>query len=1133
MKKTNYILWIAGAVMMLSAVSCARPEMDAPENVKPSAGMTFRLGIPDVKTSLGPSVNESRKVFWSNGDKVAINGIESVALSNLPDNATTADFMLPPNSEEPAAPYKIIYPSAIYKDASTVTLPAVQTWKSGTFADGMFPMAGYSEEGFDAGMKYLCATLKISVKLASGDNPDTDKITLVTFKGKGGEQVSGDFTVAVDDESATLTGTPQANAADKSVCVSLNQALSSTTALDIFVVVPAGTYSGFTVTVQDAKGHTMEKNLSSTTTLEAGKLYNLPEFAFVPTGEATGIEIWTAEDLIEFATAYNNREYNDLGAALIATVMDDIVFDATSSAAFNATTGIGQKKNINGATEDNYFSGFFNGNGHTISSLAATVPLFTYTNSDCQILDLTLDNTCSLTIGSPAADVVHGTLAGRNKGLIKNCTSNASIVINNIQDVTSNEQHYGGLVGRNYGGTIDGCTMTGDISCSQSQTITTNPANIGGIAGTLGDKGTVKNSSFTGNIIVHDGSQYGVISAEELYFYVGGIVGYAEEGVISDCISGVNGTSTGIDVRGIFVPSVGGILGWSKTATNTEIRDCINYMHLAASSNGARAVTTPLRIGGIAGHSVASIKGCTNYGAISSFTNSTTVYLGGIVADGANVSNCTNNTTGIITRSNADQTTDQANRYMYIGGIMGAPCAEGDIVECTNHASVTSSVLGTATQTTIDMGGIVGGGNKYQIDISGCINDGEIKLDNDSETAAASARNAIGGILGNASVAGTTVSGCSNSGKVWCNNNTAGSYGFIHIGGTIGHTAAESSVTDCTNSGEILCQNPGAAISAYVDLGGIVGCAEATITISGTTADATLNSGPVTVAQANSDVVYARNTGGGILGYGKGNDTKINNCKNTAKIYCNLSGVVANNRPSYIGGIAGLLANLTYTSNAASKLSALSGVEIGHCNNTGEVNSSNYNNKAGNKNSPFAGGIAGLVCGNSESRASIHDCIVGTQTVYFYRGVGGGLIAYANNCTIEDNTTSANMSGANANVNGVGGIVGRLFDSSMNNCTFSGKIAKAKNIGGLVYTLSEQATGSTITECKVNGAVLTTGTATDKTAAAVLVSITDDKTNTITNCGVKGTLDGTAITLSSNMITTDGGATVTGTYLLD
>ena len=81
-------------------------------------------------------------------------------------------------------------------------------------------------------------------------------------------------------------------------------------------------------------------------------------------------------------------------------------------------------------------------------------------------------------------------------------------------------------------------------------------------------------------------------------------------------------------------------------------------------------------------------------------------------------------------------------------------------------------------------------------------------------------------------------------------------------------------------------------------------------------------------------------------------------------------------------------------------------------------------------------------------------------------------------------------------------------------------------------TANEQTTGSSISGCKVNGAVLTTGTATDKTAAAVLISVADDKTNTISDCGVKGTLDSATITLESNMITTNGGATVTGTYLI-
>lgn len=1127
MRKNCFVFLFAAMVLL---AGCAKEETAAPVGDAQSLTVT----LSQTKTHLGDREGSgpyTYKIYWSNGDKISVNGTESAELTGLAGTERTATFDFA--SSLGSAPYSILYPSSVYDDATHVTLPAVQTYKSDGFADGMFPMAGYTADGSNITINHLCSVIKLSVKRASGASADTDNLVSVTFKGKNNEQVSGSFTI--DYGAATLTGA-SSDAADKSVKVVKTLATATDAAAVYYIVVPAQTYSnGFDIIIQDAGGDIMTQSKASSISLVAGKLYSTPEIVFVPTGEADPtLTIDTAVDLIAFATDYNNKVYEGQDDLVVA-LSGDIAFDAMSSAAFNATGGIGQKDGVGGATEDNYFLGIFDGGGHTISGLTATVPLFAFTDSGSQIKDLTLSSTCSLTVDSPAVDSNHGALVGRNKGLVKNCTSNANVTINNIQDVSTAEQHYGGLVGRNYGGTIDGCSVTGNITCSQTgQTLTDNAAFIAGIVGTQADTGTTNDCTFTGNITISDNTTYGGITAAGKYFYVAGIVGYADDGVISNCTAGDALTPTSIDVRGTFVPAVGGILGWSKTAADSEISVCDNYMSLSVASNGARANTTPLRIGGIAARAAAPVNGCTNSGAISSVSNSTTVYLGGIVADGANVDDCTNNAGGTLTRTNAEADAGQTNRYMYIGGIMGGANAAGDITDCTNHADIISNPIGTATATTLDLGGIVGGGNGKQMDISGCTNDGEIKLNNDNESAVATARSAIGGILGYVSTASTTVSGCANEGKVWSNNNKAGSYGTISIGGTIGRVGASCSVTDCTNSGEILCQNPGAAISAYVDLGGIVGLSEATVTISGTTADATLNSGPVTVSQASSAIIYARNTQGGILGYSKGNNTKITNCKNTAKIYCDLSGTGANNRPSYTGGIVGLLASVSYSSDAASGLSGLSGIEIGNCNNIGEVNSANYNNKGGNKTAPFAGGIAGLASGKSDSKVYVHDCTVGTQTVYVYRGFGGGVIAYANYSTIEDNVSSANMSSVNVNVTGVGGIVGRLFDSSMSNCTFSGSIARAKNIGGLVYSISEQNTdaGSSITDCKVNGATLTTGTGTGFTAAAVLVSVTDAKANTITNCGVKGTIDSAAITLSSNMITTDGGTTVTGTYLI-
>ena len=99
----------------------------------------------------------------------------------------------------------------------------------------------------------------------------------------------------------------------------------------------------------------------------------------------------------------------------------------------------------------------------------------------------------------------------------------------------------------------------------------------------------------------------------------------------------------------------------------------------------------------------------------------------------------------------------------------------------------------------------------------------------------------------------------------------------------------------------------------------------------------------------------------------------------------------------------------------------------------------------------------------------------------------------------------------------------------MKGCTFKGTIKAVKNIGGLAYLLDS---GSSIDACSVDGATITKGTDATATEAAVLVSKAADGT-VIKDCGIKGTLDGAAITLESNLITTDDGATVSGTYILD
>lgn len=334
----------------------------------------------------------------------------------------------------------------------------------------------------------------------------------------------------------------------------------------------------------------------------------------------------------------------------------------------------------------------------------------------------------------------------------------------------------------------------------------------------------------------------------------------------------------------------------------------------------------------------------------------------------------------------------------------------------------------------------------------------------------------------------------------------------------MGDNLAACDVTNCTNNAAVLSNAIGTATQTTIDISGIVASA-------GTT-DAPLqidilsceNNGTVTLTNSGTTVT-TRLTVAGVLGYCAAANTTIESCDNKAQIYCN-SQQSAAGRVSYSGGIIGLMGTLA---------AGVEGLEINNCTNSARVWNRSYNTTVTPASStPFGGGIVGAIIGTSSSKANVHDCSTAGGDVVELRGYCGGIAGYAQDATIKDNTVAQAMTGSNANSQGAGGLVGWAVSTAISGCSTSASINTVKNIGGLVAKLD---TGSSIENCEVNGATLTNGTNAAATAAAVLVSDAADGV-TITGCGIKGTLNSAAITLSSNMITTDGGATVTGTYLL-
>ncbi len=274
--KKLFIITLAALSLL---VSCRREEM--PEE-QPTV---ITVSLQQTKTVLGAQVGTKRPVYWSDGDCLTLNGAASEPLTDLAPQTATARFHF---NGSFTAPYNLLYPASLYKDATHVTLPSAQTWA----ADGVVavPLSGVassiSGEGTTA-LSHLCAILQLRIKRSA--SVDAANLIAVRFRGNAGEQVCGDF--AIDYASASLT--PAGEGAE--ITMSLNQPLSVSESLDLFLVVPAGTYSsGFTVVLEDASHRTMTLKKASAFTFEKGQLARSAETAFVPSALAGSL---TLEDV--------------------------------------------------------------------------------------------------------------------------------------------------------------------------------------------------------------------------------------------------------------------------------------------------------------------------------------------------------------------------------------------------------------------------------------------------------------------------------------------------------------------------------------------------------------------------------------------------------------------------------------------------------------------------------------------------------------------------------------------------------------------------------------------------------------------------------------------------------------------
>ena len=636
MKKIYILLTVFAAAIL--AGGCAK-EQAVPQIQE---GTSITASLSPVKTAIN-----GVKVTWTAGDAINVNGAVSGALA---EDAVTAVFTFRTVIENP---FKALYPTSIYKDEQTITLPA--SWSIDNFKT---PLGGYAATGKEVTFSALTAFVKISL---TGE--ETTTVKNITLTGKNGEQLAGDFTI--DFQTLALTGASQADA-DKTLKVNVAKALSSEP-LIVYIPVPAGEYTaGYTVDITDAEGKIMRQEVLART-IKAGELREMPALVFEPNVEEpqeTLGGIPNAAEFKAFAAAVNEgrsiaRWLNQAGEVELQADIDLEGAEWAPIGSATVTTG-----NVIDETNGYAFTGVFDGKDHKVDNFNVTVP-------------------------ASAANYAAG-LFGTIKGAtVKNLVIGDKVVITN--NGNTGFVTIGAAVGHAYESTIDKVDSYAGINSAAGKNSVR--LVIGGAVGTLFASETA--STTVTNVKGH--ASFNVTNSVNTNnggsgFIVGGVIGWTDGKtldtpvIIKDCenFSDIDAQAT----------RLAGVVGTMNTCTKAEglvNRGKITCSDVTASNSRPSGIVSAMGKFNI-------LKGCINYGDVQ-FT------VSGDKSHGY--------AAGIVGQTNCDQTyvteIDGCENYgavqtdMYFGNkYMGIICADFNTKKVTVKNCVLGGKIGPFTPTDTD-----------------------------------------------------------------------------------------------------------------------------------------------------------------------------------------------------------------------------------------------------------------------------------------------------------------------------------------------------------------------------------------------------------------------------------------------
>ena len=716
-------------------------------NLGEGQSTTIDISLEESRTHLGVKdpVGNEYPLYWSEGDKIAVNGKASDALGEEYHGQTQATFKFTGTLLN--YPYNIVYPApaegVMAEKAGNypVTFKTSQVYTEGSFAEGSVPMYGYVEDENDATtLNHLTGVLRIALY---GTGVTLNAMTLSAESGK----LSGNFDV--NCTTGELTAHADAsNTLSVSFGTGLTIATTEAVATPIYVAVPEGDYGKITITFYSSKGAMTKSFDTAEKPITAGSVREFAALEYVE-GTTDTFIIYDEASLRNFASRVNAAEANFDSTYPNARVVADITLSDTEPWV-----------SING------YTGSFDGGNHTISGLKASLFGETQASAIKNVhldVDIEIAENKFTSTASKPKQYFYGALAhyvNNASATIENCSVSGDVSVD-VTGATDQAIYVAAMIGK-----TNTASQLSNLVNKANLTIEGTWAKAGYIAGCVANPASpIYNCHNRGTLDFNANHTAGTI-----YGFCG-ISGTGSK-KISYC---TNGSSQDSEIgKIVFSGSSAAYFYMGGIAPNTASAEhCTNYAKIEANGTSSNRLAV---VGCMAYKTAIDILYCTNYGPINVNTSGsiTSLYACGICVDrednpDRNLDDCINY--GPITVSsnvNAES--------IFAAGICNVMTDEWSRSNVTNKGAIT--VSGTGNE--VFIGGITGrcNGGTFTDTFK---NEGNIKFDGKYTTSLE-----IGGISGRLNgTAKVTDATFVNTGNITCTG--TGTSDAKLIGGLVGN----------------------------------------------------------------------------------------------------------------------------------------------------------------------------------------------------------------------------------------------------------------------------------------------------------------------------------------------------------